>query len=215
MKNTWRQDYTTPENNNTYPQGSYWLLGDQIAPNGYTEDSYVLNTTTDEKWMNCKDACEDCNICRKANPFYQNCWRSCDRCRTCHLRNHRSLKTRDPPYWNRHPYAPDPNLSEASINIQHPMSRFTTTNVCGPVMYQEFINRYSNYVQCQKCQSHGKCWSRYQQKCVDCDEGHLAKSCEIKFGCPNPMGPMFPYVPPRDPLMTDCRPCWQSGYTTL
>jgi hypothetical protein len=215
MKQNWRQEYSEPENNNAYPEGSYWLLKNEVTPDGYTDHSLVFKITADEKWMNCRDACQDCNICRRANPSYQQCWRSCDRCRNCHLRNHRSLRYRDPPYWNAHPYAPNPDLSSGvqSIHVQHPAARFTTTHVCGPVLNQEYIHQYNNYMQCKRCQENDKCWSKYQQKCVDCDEGNLATTCEDKFGCPNPMSPMFGAGPPRDPLFTNCVPCWRTGYT--
>lgn len=196
--------YNSPTYNH-YPKSSYWLLGDSYRQT----DSYVLNTTSDEKWMNCKDACNDCRICKSVNPFYQQCWRSCDRCRYCHLRDHKSSMKRDPPYYMRHPYTPDPDY------IDHSLAKFHTTAVCGPKMYEDWVKQYNNYMQCKRCQQQDKCWSQYQQRCIDCDEGHLAKSCEDKFGCPNPINPYFPSVKPINPQFTDCRPCWYKGYNTL
>lgn len=183
------------------PNYSEKLLGDNYIDDG----SYVLNFTADEKWLNCAGACDDCKICRSVNPFYQQCWRSCDKCRYCHLKEAKSVN-RDPPYFNRHPDTPDPRFVDFSL------AKFTTTGVCGPVLYNDWVKQYNNYMQCLRCQEQDLCWSPYQQRCIECDEGNLNRTCESKFGCPNTKNPMFPPVPPINPLYTDCVRCWGRGY---
>lgn len=184
---------------------NYFLLGDAYKQN----DVIVSSVTHDEKWESCRLSCENCRVCKSVNPFRQQCWRHCDRCRYCNFRGHLTTKTHDLPYYNRHPYTPDPD------DTLFTASNLATPRVCGPVAYAKFIDQYNDYVHCKQCQRAGKCWSKYQEKCIECSDEQLAVSCERKFGCPNPNGPLFAYGPPRNPVYTDCRMCWNTGYNTL
>lgn len=183
----------------------YFLLGDAYKQN----DVIVKKVTHDEQWESCKLAQENCKICKNVSPFPNECWRHCDRARYCQLRGHRSSRPHQPPYFNRHPYLPDPDY------IKFAPSKFTTNGVCGPVMYTEYIKQYNDYINCKHCQEQNRCYSKYQKKCVECSDEQLAVGCEEKYGCPNPNGPLFPYGPPRDPKFTSCRKCWEKRYTTL
>ena len=184
---------------------NYFLLGDS-----YKQQDVIVNKFTgDEQWESCKKSCENCKICRDVSPFRQNCWRHCDRCKYCKFRDHRSSQKHHPPYWTRHPYTPDPD------DIDFALSHRTTSKVCGPVMYAEYIKQYNDYINCKKCQQRNKCWSKYQEKCVECSDEQLAVPCEEKYGCPNPNGASYGYGPPRNPMYTSCRKCWKKQYTTL
>lgn len=183
----------------------YFLLGDAYKQN----DVIVNKITNDEQWESCGVACDNCRICKSTSPFGMQCWRHCDRCRYCKFRGHHTAQTRDPPYFNRHPDLPDPNY------INFAASKFTTGGVCGPVLYADYIRQYNDYVHCKQCQLRGECWSKYQQKCVVCSDEQLAVPCEEKYGCQNPNGPLFGYGPPRDPMFTNCKKCWEKHYTTL
>jgi hypothetical protein len=177
---------------------SYFLL-----ENPYKQK--ITNTITDdEKWKSCKDACEDCRICKIVNPFRQQCWRPCDRCRYCKFRNFESSKTHDLPYYNKHPYLPDPAF------VDYTAPTMVTSRMCGPVAYARYINQYNNYIRCKECQAVGTCWSKYRGKCVECSDEQLAVPCERKFGCPNSSGNLFPYGPPKNPIYTDCKLCWKN-----
>lgn len=181
------------------------------------------HVTSDDLVEKCDDSCSDCSVCLKINSNYQSCNRVCDRCKYCNFRAHNYKLDFDPPYWNRYPELPNPLLygdklySEAGeiqtnklgkLNYAH--SKFTTTNVCGPVMYSEYIDRYNNFLECKRCKQRGMCWSQNRQHCVKCDNDQLQRSCESRFGCigntPNNIGG---YVPPKNPLYTACIPCWK------
>lgn len=98
------------------------------------------------------------------------------------------------------------------VNIgQYPAwPKFNLNGVCGPKIEDEYKIQYSNYKECQRCQSNNTCWSEMEKKCVACEKNELLKSCEMKFGCENPFNPTLPHVAPKNPLYTDCRPCWHS-----
>jgi hypothetical protein len=184
--------------------------------------------TSDETLLKCKDACKDCNTCLKANLFQidsslQQCHRECDRCKYCQFQEHNYDQTYDPPYWNRYPELPNPILygdvlySEmgskdqlAIGKLEYAPSKFTTSNVCGPVMYQEYIDRYNDYKQCKMCAKYSLCWSKERQDCVQCEPQQLLRTCETRFGCSgNTPNNIDGYVPPKDPLYTACIPCWK------
>ena len=97
-------------------------------------------------------------------------------------------------------------------SLTHPHSKFDVSNVCGVNKKREYEEQYNNYIQCKICRDSGKCWSRYQQKCVNCDAGQMSKTCERLYGCKrnaNVPNDIVEYVPPKNPLYTDCRLCWK------
>lgn len=98
---------------------------------------------------------------------------------------------------------------DMNIGIYPAWSKFHLNGVCGPKIEDEYNNQYSNYKECQRCQVGGSCWSEMEKKCVKCEKNELLKSCETKFGCENPFNPNLPHVAPKNPLYTDCRPCWR------
>lgn len=187
------------------------------------KSNLIRHVTSDEKSKKCKNACDDCSICMTINNDYQLCYRECDRCRYCSFKKHNYDQEPDPPYWNRYPELPNPILygdvlySELGSKDELPIgklnyaqSKFTTSNVCGPVMYQEYIDQYNNYMECKNCKRSGMCWSQNSKTCVHCDQNQLNRSCESRFGClGNTPNNVNGHVPPKDPLYTACIPCWK------
>lgn len=155
----------------------------------------------------CEAACDRCEDCSPETRTWDGCWSACDECNRCHQRGKRSEFYNDPynymfPWYQR-------KLSET------PLAKQFCSNVCGVNMCRAYRQRYDGYAQCRRCKQKGQCWSQYQNQCVPCSESQLMKSCEEKWGCPNPNGSQFGFVPPRDPMYTDCIPCWNPvGYTT-
>ena len=189
----------------------------------FRNKKHVKHITSNEKVKKCQKACDDCNICLKVNSNYQSCFRECDRCKYCQFKDHNYNQDYDPPYWNRYPELPNPILygdvlfSEIGSKDETPIgklnyaqSKFTTPNVCGPVMYKEYIDQYNNFLECKKCKKHGLCWSENMRTCIKCDPRQLERSCESRFGCRgNTPNNANGYVPPKDPLYTACIPCWK------
>jgi len=160
------------------------------------------------KLKNCDIACRQCKMCKKETRNWDLCWSACDNCNKCHAWTKRQ-DSYDEPYNYHFPFFQN---SFATL----PLAKQFCSNVCGYNTCQAYRKRYDNYVQWKRCQQKGQCWSEYQKRCTDCSPIQLLKSCEDKFGCPNSAGPQFPRGPPRDPMFTDCIPCWdETQYTTF
>jgi hypothetical protein len=158
-----------------------------------------------KKW--CVTACQRCDDCKREERGWDECWSACDECNRCYARTVRE-DVYDEPY-NYMPWWDNRKLSET------PLAKQFCSNVCGVNMCKAFRQQYDGYAQCKRCQQQGLCWSQYQGRCIDCPRSQRFKSCEQKWGCPNPNGAQFGYVPPRDPMFSDCKPCWNSLlYTT-
>lgn len=156
----------------------------------------------------CAVACGRCGDCKRGSDrSWSACWSACDACKRCAAEAHRA-KAYNAPYFYMLPWQ-QRKLSET------PYAKQFCANVCGVNMCKAYSERQYGYEQCQRCQQQSKCWSQYQQRCVPCPKSQALKSCEQKWGCPSPFGTEFGYVPPVDPMYTDCIPCWNAGaYTT-
>jgi hypothetical protein len=160
----------------------------------------------------CTTACQRCSDCKRESRGWSECWSACDECNRCHAKWVRADIYNDPYNysfpWTTRTLATTPALAKQFCS-----------NICGVNMCKAFRERYDGYVQCKRCQQRGQCWSQYQGRCVDCPREQAFRSCEEKWGCPNPHGsqthPVQRFVPPIDPMYTDCTPCWnQLSYTT-
>jgi hypothetical protein len=95
------------------------------------------------------------------------------------------------------------------------LSKQFCDNVCGVNMCREYRDRYEGYMQCKRCEQQSKCWSQYQNRCVECPDYTSPGRCEEKWGSANLRGSQFGYTPPVNPMYTDCKPSWhQNTYTT-
>ena len=156
-----------------------------------------------EKW--CNTACQRCNDCKGESRGWSECWSACDECNRCNARKVRSDVYTDPSNYV---------LLQRKLSDM-PLPKQFCDNVCGVNMCKAFRKQYDGYGQCKRCQQRGQCWSEYQGRCIECPRSQRFRSCEEKWGCPNPNGSQFGAVPPTDPMFTECRPCWNSlNYTT-
>jgi hypothetical protein len=155
----------------------------------------------------CDTACKRCTDCKSESRSWDECWSACDECNRCYARSVRADVYDDPyyymPWWGNRSFA------------ETPLAKQFCSNVCGVNMCRNFRKRYDGYRQCKRCQQRGQCWSEYQSRCIECPRSQRFKSCEEKWGCPNPNGTQYGYVRPMDPMYTDCKPCWNPLlYTT-
>jgi hypothetical protein len=83
--------------------------------------------------------------------------------------------------------------------------------VCDNRVCNEYQNRLTNYHNCLYCKNKNMCFSEPQGECIECSRIDLKKDCssQDKFGCENPRGFMYEDVPPIDPVMNNCKMCWQ------
>lgn len=158
----------------------------------------------------CNTACQQCDDCERETRGYSECWSACDECKRCQASAIRA-DVYDEPYF----YVLQPRTLAGTPAI----AKQYCDNICGVNMCKAYRARQDGYNQCKRCEQRGQCWSQYQQRCVQCPGGRAmtgsASSCERKWGCPNPNGAEFGYVPPMDPMFSDCRPCWNPmQYTT-
>lgn len=157
---------------------------------------------------NCIKDCKKCWLCKSTRSPYDTCWSACEKCNFCNMHRKRS-NLWDQPYVYSHPDAP---LARSEL----PVGKRFCENICGYNMCKGYRDRFDNYKQCQRCQLQNKCWSEYQRRCVECEPHQYQKSCEEKMGCRSPFGKEFGFVPPIDPMFTECVPCWDEGkYTTF
>jgi len=165
------------------------------------------NTITEQQ---CKRACSRCDLCSKDTREYDGCWNSCDECNRCSA-DSKNSQVYDDPYEYRPWFLSEDNHS---FNII-PYTKQYCDNVCGVKTCKKYREQYTNYQQCKRCQLQGKCWSPYQERCIDCGYDRAMQSCENKFGCKNPNGYEFANVPPINPKFNKCQICWdQSSYMT-
>jgi hypothetical protein len=149
--------------------------------------------------------CKTCDICKSVNGnSLLRCSKVCDQCIQYQLRHTPTLSSKglDLPYYNRHPYLPDPRF------IKFAESQMVTPRVCGPVIYAEYIDQYNAYSNCQICQLKGECWSSERHQCVTCPKKQMQVSCGKQYGCQNAYGPIFPSTGPINPMYTNCQKCW-------
>lgn len=155
----------------------------------------------------CETACRSCNDCKPESRSWSDCWSACDECNRCLARKIRSDIYLDP--YNYMPWWHNKSVSNT------PIAKQFCDNICGVNMCRRYRRRKEGYEQCLRCKQRGQCWSEYQSRCVQCPESQRGRSCEMKWGCPNPFGGEFGYVGPIDPMYTECRPCWNElNYTT-
>lgn len=160
--------------------------------------------------QNCKAACDNCTKCQKDTREHDQCWSSCDMCNRCNA-DYENSRSYDEPYEYRPWFLSQDNHSFGIV----PYTKQFCDNVCGVRMCKKYREQFNNYQQCKRCQLQGKCWSPYQQRCVDCGYDRAVIPCEEKYGCPNPNGFEFANVPPINPMLNECNVCWdQSKYST-
>ena len=163
-------------------------------------DKYLANQNCTNTYRGCDSACAECNACKRESRSWSECWRKCDQCNRCAAAEYRENKYADPYYYQ----APWVHRTLATT----PLSKQFCDNVCGVNMCNAYRDRYNGYMQCKRCEMQSKCWSPYQQRCVECPPDSSPGRCEMKWGCPNPNGSQFGHRPPIDPMFTDCKPCW-------
>jgi hypothetical protein len=169
-----------------------------------------ISKTSNYKSDKCKIACKQCRVCKKDTREYDDCWSACDMCNRCNADSH-NAKIFNDPYVYRPWFLSKDNHSFETV----PITKQYCDNLCGPVMCKKYNEQMFNYTQCLRCQEQRKCWSPYQQKCIDCGYDRSIVSCEKKYGCNNPDGPQFAKVPPINPMYNNCTVCWdQSSYLT-
>lgn len=160
--------------------------------------------------QNCKSACDNCNLCKKDTRDNSDCWNSCDMCNRCNT-DYKNSQSYDEPYEYRPWFLSKDNHSFGII----PYAKQFCDNVCGIKICKKYREQYANFIQCNQCQLQGKCWSPYQQRCIDCGYTRAMEPCENKYGCANPNGFEFANVPPINPMFNNCTVCWdQSNYST-
>ena len=99
----------------------------------------------------------------------------------CDAREYRNDRYSDPYYY-------EPPWGRPTLATTPALSKQFTAGVCGVNQAKEYRERMSQY---QACLAAG------------------SKDCERQFGCPNPNGEEFKWTEPKDPLYTDCVPCWR------
>lgn len=155
----------------------------------------------------CENACVACADCKRGTRTWSDCWKQCDECNRCAAAAHRNDSYSDPYYYENPWYQ--------RTLATTPLSKQFCDNVCGVNMCRAYRERYEGYMQCKRCEQQSKCWSQYQNKCVECPPHTSPGRCEQKWGGHNLKGAQFGYTPPIDPMYTDCKPCWNdSKYTT-
>lgn len=169
-----------------------------------------IATTISTSNQKCEEACEACRLCKNDTREYDDCWKNCDRCNKCHV-NYKNNQVYNEPYEYRPWFLTQANHSYSII----PYAKQFCDNVCGVRTCQKYRTQLENYHQCKRCQLQGKCWSPYQQRCIDCGFDRAMKSCESKYGCANKNGFEFENVPPINPMFNNCVICWdQNKYLT-
>lgn len=158
----------------------------------------------------CDQACQMCEDCQGESRGWSDCWKHCDACNRC---KQRAFHT-DRYGWTN--YQPPNEYVTPPEKKRYPIAKQYCDNVCGVRVCRRYRERMDGYNQCKRCEQLGMCWSDYQSRCVQCPSlsygpGH----CEAKWGSPNPLGAQFAYVPPINPMNTNCKPWWNpSSYTT-
>jgi hypothetical protein len=84
-------------------------------------------------------------------------------------------------------------------------------DICDERVCNEYENRLSNYHNCLYCKTRNMCFSEPQGECIECSRNDLKIGCEAqdRFGCENQRGFIYEDIPPIDPVMNNCKMCWQ------
>ena len=170
----------------------------------------ISGSTKENYEDSCEAACKQCKLCSLDTREYGDCWSACDMCNRCHA-DYKNSQVYNEPYEYRPWFLSQDNHSYGIV----PYPKKFCDNICGVKMCKKYKEQVNNYEHCKRCQEIGKCWSPYQQRCIDCGYNRAMKSCEDKYGCANPNGYEFANVPPINPMLNGCNVCWdQSNYST-
>ena len=94
----------------------------------------------------------------------------------------------------------------------HQLMNNKCINKCSQKICDEYQTRLKNFSNCEECRLKNKCYSAPQNECVNCSQQDLDTPCtngEL-FGCQNPNGYTLDNVPPINPAITKCQPCWEN-----
>jgi hypothetical protein len=147
-----------------------------------------------QKYIALSRQCDD-NACENEEDF----WKRRHNCNQSKAAEYREDRYNEPYYY-------EPPWGRTTLAKTPSISRQFTAGVCGINQATEYAQQFEGYKQCQRCERQGMCWSSEQRKCIECSN---PGQCERKWGCPNPNGEEFAHVAPKDPMYTDCKPCWR------
>ncbi len=127
----------------------------------------------------CETACTNCVNCKSESRDWSDCWSWCDECNRCKAAAVGNNRYSDP-----YNYILQPRTLQQTCAL----SKQFCDNICGVNLCNEYRQQNSAYKFCKRVGSTG---------------------CERMYGCKNPNGEQFGYVPPIDPMYNNCKACWK------